>query len=206
VAGGSGTTNTIYYSYDLIKWTGLGKTVFDNSCNHVVCNGNIWVAVGSGGNTIATSPDGITWTGRGASILTSTGNGVEWNGSLWVAVGSGGNTIATSPDGTTWTGRGTAVFTSAGHGVAWNGRTFVATGDGTNSIATSSNGINWNPIPSNNSIIPLSLTPEVSVLNNGFLLTNRLSDGTYRMEINSGPYFNNKNNVNITINSASVRI
>ena len=142
VAVGRGT-NTLAYTYDGVKWNGLGTTVFSNRGWKVAWNGSLWVAVGQGTNTIATSADGINWTGRGTTMFSTYGANVAWNGSLWVAVGAGTNTIATSADGINWTGHGTTIFSNYGAGVAWNGSLWVAGGNGTNSLATSVDGITW---------------------------------------------------------------
>jgi hypothetical protein len=154
VAVGQGT-NSIAYSTDGERWSGLGTSIFSTLGAGVAWNGNLWVAVGQGTNTIATSPDGITWTPRTNSLVG--GNGVAWNGSMFVAVGSKNNninlndTIATSSDGITWNGRG-SIFSTQGNGVAWNGYRWVAVGSGTNTIATSPDGINWTASSNGNSI------------------------------------------------------
>ena len=63
VAVGEGT-NTIAYSSNGIKWTGLGTTFFSVRGNKVKYSStlNKWYAVGEGTNTLITSSDGINWT------------------------------------------------------------------------------------------------------------------------------------------------
>ena len=140
--------NSIAYSYDGIKWTGLGSTIFTNNGLDVVWNGDMWIAVGGGTNSIAYSYDGINWSGLGTGVMTSFGHAVAWNGRIWVTVGGGTNTIAYSYDGIVWRGLGNATFSSGGYGVAWNGLMYVAVGDGTNTIAYSYDSINWNGLGS----------------------------------------------------------
>lgn len=206
VAVGSGT-NTIATSTDGITWTGCGATIFNVAGNSVAWNGNMWLAVGYGTyHSYATSTNGIAWTGQGKSRLNTLANGVAWNGALWVAVGIGeSNTIATSIDnGVTWIGRGIAIFSTAGYSVLWNGKLFIATGRGTNTVAISYDGITWKGFGTTNfsdSANPIKL----SVLNNGFALNSNGISGIQNLEINSGIYNNNTNNMNINIQGLSVR-
>jgi hypothetical protein len=135
--------NTIAYSYDGIKWTGVGANIFTNFGLEVAWNGSMWVAVGGGTNSIAYSYDGINWTGLGSGILSGYGHAIAWNGVMWVATGTGSDTLAYSYDGINWTGLGLAIFSGGAYGVGWNGTMWIAGGEGTNTIAYSYNGINW---------------------------------------------------------------
>jgi len=112
IAAGS---SIMAYSYDGIRWTGLGKIIFNKS-NAIAHNGFVWVAGGEGSNTLAYSYDGFSWTGLGTSIFTSC-SAVTWNGNKWIATGSGTHSIAYSVDGKTWIGLGTLDLT-IGFGVA----------------------------------------------------------------------------------------
>ena len=40
--------DTIAYSYDGIKWTGLGQSIFSNSGLCISFNGQLYIAIGSG--------------------------------------------------------------------------------------------------------------------------------------------------------------
>jgi len=145
VAVGSGA-NSLAYSPDGVRWTGLGTTIF-SSANAVTWNGTKWIACGTGSNTLAYSYDGLRWTSLGATIFSASGNGVAWNGSLWVAVGGGTNSIVYSTDGLGWGGSatGNAIFTTC-NAVACSGSQWVAVGAGTNSIAYSADGKVWTAV------------------------------------------------------------
>jgi hypothetical protein len=138
--------STLAYSYDGIKWTGLGTTIFTSYGLEVAWNGTMWVAVGGGiSNSIAYSYDGINWTGLGKSVLTGYGHAIAWNGTMWVVPGAGSNTLAYSYDGINWVGLGNSIFSGA-YGVAWNGRMWIAVGEGSNAVAYSYDGITWVPL------------------------------------------------------------
>jgi hypothetical protein len=147
IALGTGI-NTIAYSPDGIKWSGLGKSIFSSSGRCVVWNGSMWVAGGIGTiNSLAYTYDGLTWYGLGKTIFSEC-YGICWNGSIFVAVGTGTYTIAISYDGTYWVGRSSSsssLFTT-GYSVCWSGSLFVAGGTGTYTIASSSDGIIWSGI------------------------------------------------------------
>jgi len=135
--------STIAYSYDGIKWTGLGTTIFTSYGLEVAWNGTMWVAVGGGiSNSVAYSYDGINWTGLGKSVITGYGHAIAWNGTMWVVPGTGSNTLAYSYDGINWVGLGNSIFSGA-YGVAWNGRMWIAVGEGSNAVAYSYDGIIW---------------------------------------------------------------
>jgi hypothetical protein len=106
--GSSNDHDTIAYSLDGIKYTGLSKEVFDKEGRSVAWNGTMWVGVGDRNNTIAYSYDGIKWT----PVLNSTlfllfGFAVVWSGINWIAggvdpAGSGPYLLIYSPDGINW--------------------------------------------------------------------------------------------------------
>lgn len=148
VAGGTGGSNSLAYSYDANTWTAVTSSVLSGGCYAVAYNGAIWVAGGSGANSLAYSANGITWTNsaNGSSVLTSC-KAIAWSGTYWLAggVSAGSSTIATSTDGVTWTTTSSPIFTGATcTGLAYNGVIWVATSDGnSNNVATSSNGTTW---------------------------------------------------------------
>ena len=115
MAGKSSTSNLIMYTTNeggQTGWTASGSQPFTTSANSVFWNGQITVAVGSGGNTIATSSDlGQTWTGQGTSVFSDRGNEITWNDRRWIATGTGGNTLVYSNNGTTWWPCGNGLFT-----------------------------------------------------------------------------------------------
>jgi hypothetical protein len=127
-------------------WIGMQNRIFSIAGMNVAYNGNIWAAVGQGGNSIAWSPDGNSWFGLGTSIFSNYGQTISWNGSYWLAGGNGvGNTMAFSYDGIVWSGLGNGVFNIQCNGLAWNGTIWVAVGFGTvNTMAYSTDGLNWN--------------------------------------------------------------
>ena len=151
VSLGTGSSNTISYSYDGINWIGLSTTIFNLSGNSIIWNGSIWVAYGSGtNNTISYSYDGKSWSGAGSSIFSFSGNSLIWTGKYFVGVGFGSsNSLVYSQNGINWTGLGSTIFYS-GNGIAYNGNvivssgvsslsTFVAVGKGLNTLAYSNN-------------------------------------------------------------------
>lgn len=127
-------------------WIGMQNRIFSVAGMNVAYNGNIWAAVGQGGNSIAWSPDGNSWFGLGTGIFSNYGQTIAWNGSYWLAGGNGaGNTMAFSYDGIVWSGLGNGVFNIQCNGLAWNGTIWVAVGYGTvNTMAYSTDGLNWN--------------------------------------------------------------
>jgi hypothetical protein len=142
---GSGSPNTLLYSYDGFSWKGLGTSVFANYCTGIVSSGSIWVASGSYNNTIAYSYDGINWTGIGKTAINGWGNCVGYNGSIWLVGGfssDGFKQIASSNTGTSFTGVASPFIDSC-TGIAWNGNLWVAVGYWTNTIAWSTDGTNW---------------------------------------------------------------
>jgi hypothetical protein len=127
-------------------WIGMQNRIFSVSGMNIAYNGNIWAAVGQGGNSIAWSSDGNSWFGLGTGIFSNYGQTIAWNGSYWLAGGSGaGNTMAFSYDGITWSGLGNGIFNIQCNGLAWNGTIWVAVGYGAvNTMAYSSDGLSWN--------------------------------------------------------------
>jgi len=101
--------NSIAYSYDGIKWTGLGSSVFSDP--HRVCyNGTLWVAIGFNGTNgiIAYSYDGFNWNvGYSEGYATGYNASVAWNGSYFLATMSATSTsnasLYNSTNGITWT-------------------------------------------------------------------------------------------------------
>jgi alpha-tubulin suppressor-like RCC1 family protein len=153
-------TNTIGYSYDGIRWIGLGSTIFTlgRKCIHsnryensIVVKRRRIVAGGDGSNTLAYSTDGIQWKGLGTTLFTTRCNGIGYNGRIWVAVGTGTNTIGWSIDGQTWYPVATvnSAFT-AGLCIAWNGKMWLAGGIGTTDILYSYDGLNWSATANSN--------------------------------------------------------
>ena len=133
LALGTGTNNTIAYSYDGIQWRGLGTTIFRTSGQGACWNGKIWVAGGisSGAGVLAYSYDGINWTIATQSIFTSAVYSIAWNGTVFVAAGQGTTTVlAYSYDGVNWTSSATrsSVAMSLARNVTWGQKYFVAVG------------------------------------------------------------------------------
>ena len=155
IAGGSGSSNALAYSYDGITWIGLGKiTPFSTaSSGTFVWNGKFFVVSGTGTNTLAYSYDGLTYIGLGSSIMTQPyysghntlrPHSIRFQRKLSIAVGAGTNTIASSPDGITWSGLGTTIFSQEGNAIRYNGIMWIAGGTGTNnSLAFSYDGYTW---------------------------------------------------------------
>jgi hypothetical protein len=136
VACGEGAT-TLAYSPDGIRWLGANNALFSR-CNKAAWNGELWVAVGTGG--IATSLDGMSWSAVDASATELFD--VAWNGAVWIAVGSEAR-ILRSLDGMVWTPVSQAVFSTRIHAIEWTGELWIAYGSGTNTAAVSLNGTSW---------------------------------------------------------------
>lgn len=120
-------TNTLFYSYDGITWTGLGQTIFDLVCLTVAYGNGVWVAGGmtsgnGSANDMAYSTDGINWTGLGIKF----------------SAGVGYDNFATTSDLYFW-GNGCLM-------VRYLGGYFVAVGQDYVSIVYSTNGINWTKV------------------------------------------------------------
>lgn len=156
-------TNTIGYSYDGIRWIGLGSTIFNlgRKCIHsnryensIVVKRRRIVAGGEGTHTLAYSTDGIQWTGLGTSLFATRCYGIGYNGRIWVAVGTGTNTIGWSIDALTWYPVATvnSSFTT-GLCISWNGKMWLAGGIGTTNILYSYDGITWGASGNSNLIM-----------------------------------------------------
>jgi hypothetical protein len=133
LALGAGT-NTIAYSYDGIKWRGLGATTFASSGQSACWNGKLWVAGGIslGVGIIAYSFDGINWTTATQSILNIAVYSIAWNGTVFVAVGQGTTYVmAYSYDGINWIASATrsSVAMTLARNVTWGQNYFVAVGN-----------------------------------------------------------------------------
>ena len=147
--------NSLAYSVNGTKWTGLGITHAQNVYFvKYSSNQKCWVAGASGyidGNSILYSANGVKWTGLGNSVISTYANGSAYSifQDCWVVAGSGsgGNTLAYSANGINWTGLGTSIFGSnQGKDVAYSEyqKCWVAVGDAIgNSVAYSANGITW---------------------------------------------------------------
>ena len=147
LAGGSGSNNTMAYSYNGCDWIGLGKSIFNNECRCFEFNGDIYVAGGFYNFAFAYSYEGINWIGITnsiSSIFTIGCLSIAWNGSIFCAVGDNNLsspyfTTATSYNGITWTGGNTTLL-NVGYSICWNGNKYVAVG---NKIIYSYDGFNW---------------------------------------------------------------
>ena len=174
VAGGTGTVNTLAYSYNGINWTGLGTSIFSSIGNGMACGGTRLnklylpmartLVLGQGGNTIAYAyagtnniaydlsynwTGGVTHLGYSTTTLFSAANAAAWNGSMWIAVG---NTVASAATGNT-----IAVSSIINGNVSFNVTTRqtvgtntlgnagnVWTGMGNYIFSIAGNGIGWN--------------------------------------------------------------
>jgi hypothetical protein len=120
-------TNTLFYSYDGITWTGLGQTIINLVCLTVAYGNGVWVAGGmtsgnGSANDMAYSTNGINWTGLGIKFSAGASVGNFYTTSDFYAWGSG------------------CLM------VRYLGGYFVAVGQDNVSIAYSSNGINWTKV------------------------------------------------------------
>jgi len=147
---GSGTGQSINYSYDGITWNNSisGSAIF-RTCNTIAWNGRIWTAAGrnsSANPTVAYSSDGITWIQGTLTYDPGTSLSIAWNGSLFVMVGI--SNIGYSYDGITWYPADEIPITPVPNmlSVTWTGTLWTATGDisgGTGVILYSYNGTTW---------------------------------------------------------------
>jgi hypothetical protein len=152
VAGGIGSTNTLAFSNDGIRWFPLGATIFTTGCYTVNWNGYLWVAGGQGTNSLAYSYDGIHWTPLGTSVFSTMCTNIVSNSTIFVAGGQGTNSLAYSYDGINWTPSNNSPFTSTGvvNSIAFNGLYWIAVGSNSVPlIAISTDGINWTTASSN---------------------------------------------------------
>jgi hypothetical protein len=151
LAAGSGTTNSMGYSYDGKTWNGIGFNPFSTIGYGVAWSpkNNLWVATGGISTTqLAYSRDGFSWTPANISTFvntTSYGYCVAWNGSQFVA--GGDSNIMYSADGQTWTKVGVSSIMSTVRTATWTGSkwciggTFVS-----HALATSSDAATWTGI------------------------------------------------------------
>lgn len=151
-----------FYSTDGKEWTTYSDVavLFNNSCNAIASNGELWVAGGNGSeHRMGFSTDGRIWT------PSSSGNdifmlccAIGWNGSMWVAGGMNG--LAYSQDGMNWVKCDIQSFVCLT--VAWNGSLWVAGGEGAYRIAYSVDGIHWTfaDSPFHNSVVCVIWTSE----------------------------------------------
>ena len=154
VAVGQGT-NTLAYSYDGIKWTGLGTTMFSNDAISVASGmlysggsvlGPYCFAIGSdtnSTNSVAATLDGVTWTGFGKSGFglanVDSSCKIIYSFDTFVVFGGGTyNNIQYLSLSTGWTNMGTG-FSSLSMtvtGLCYYGYSYYAVGSGTNTMAT----------------------------------------------------------------------
>ena len=166
VAGGIGTSSTLFYSYDGINWQPTNNTVFTTAGNASAYNGRRWVAAGQGGNTLAYSQNGIKWNGSGSAVFSTAGLSVVWSPalSMFIAGGQGTNTLAISYDGLTWIPKSNSIFLTSCNAISTSANLIVAVGQGGNTIAYSTNGISWQSAG-----IPVITTKGTGITNNGSL-------------------------------------
>lgn len=138
VAVGSGI-NSIAYSPDGLYWFGCGSSIFSVGTS-VAWNGNIWVAVGTGGSaSIAYSINGKTWVSSDI-VFASGASLVSWQTTQWVVYGTDPSyNIATSADGIHWTMKSAPAFPSPKH-ISNSTGLFRISGS---TVQTSFDGIVW---------------------------------------------------------------
>jgi len=147
VGGGAGTVNTIAYSFDGLKWNGLGKSIFSTTGYVVAYNNKLWVSGGTGTNSLAHSYNGINWIGSGSFFGSCRGITYSAKLNIWVACGTGGSSsIAWSQNGISgWTAATNSFSGNGGYAISCNSTILLAVGLSSNSIhvATSSDGKTW---------------------------------------------------------------
>jgi len=143
VIGGTGGSNTLNQTTDLVSYNYFGSTVFTTGCYAVAWNGSYFLAGGAGLNTIASSPDGYAWTGRANTTTSVAMRAAGWNGSYWIGVGAAGSLspFYRSADTVTWY-QTTSYNPGTVYGVQWNGSYWLAT-SAANQVYQSSNGSFW---------------------------------------------------------------
>ena len=186
VAGGTfeGTNgNTLIYSTDYGNtWTGLGKSIIDNTVAGLVFEKNIFVAGGT--NTgIYYSSDGINWTAATVSGVSNSGNYLlKYVNNIFIASQVNGNLVS-STDGKNWSqlislkdinGTGTG-FSFAIRDIAYGNGVYVAVGDG-ESIGVSSDLANWTFYPG--LVSPNSAGTSVAYGNNTWVVVGRKESTT----------------------------
>ena len=143
VIGGTGGSNTLNQTTDLVGYNYFGSTVFTTGCYALAWNGSYFLAGGSGLNTIASSPDGYNWTGRANTSTSTAMRAAGWNGSYWIGVGAVGqlSPFYRSADTITWY-QTTTYNPGTVYGVQWNGAYWLTTSAATN-VYQSYNGSFW---------------------------------------------------------------
>ena len=228
IATGNGTSNTIAYSYDGLKWfaansngpsTQKNSSDMLNPCRSVAYNNTQWVAVGSpdvsnaGTTTIASSTDGINWNPIANSSAYTNLNDIAWNGTNFVAVGKDATSgvIINSVDGVNnWTKSSTSIFTDCSC-ISWNGTKWFAGGYGgsgtTYSIAYSFDGSNnWVSVPNSNKVLTtcahIAGNPKVgaTIVPSAIHLNNNLNSNSLTFSSESY-YQSGVNNISIDVNT-----
>lgn len=141
IACADSSFNTLLYSYDGLKWHGVGTSVLGKA-NAVEWNGAYWLAVGTSSSTwFALSRDGIQWLIQYDTTLDE-GTSIAWNGSMWLASGtkSGLPALIKSTDGVTWSSINTVSLNDVPY-IVWNGYKWIIN-DGIN-VYSSANAIIW---------------------------------------------------------------
>ena len=146
---GATGSNTIAYSQNGAEWTGLGTSVFDQSCRGIAFNGeranritfpvNTIVIGGGTTNRMAYSVDNGVKFNALTSPFTTQCNGLAYGNGKFIGVGQGSCTLSYSYNGKNWLANGATTFSIAGRGIAYSstaGR-WVAVGNAINSIASS---------------------------------------------------------------------
>jgi hypothetical protein len=143
VIGGTGGSNTLTQTTDLVGYNYFGNTVFTTGCYAVAWNGSYFLAGGSGLNAIASSYDGYNWTGRANTTTSVAMRAAGWNGSYWIGVGAAGSVspFYRSADTITWY-QTTTYNPGTVYGVQWNGAYWLATSAATQ-VYQSYNGSFW---------------------------------------------------------------
>jgi hypothetical protein len=181
LAGGfSATSNSrIQYSFNGQTWSNSLVVPSAFTAYGFGWNGNMYLALGTGGQGILYSVDGSNWSNTASGTNSpQIFYKAAWNGNMWVAVGGDNVTPATSikysTDGLNWSNAVTGGFSNTagryGYDVAWNGRMWVAVGLGNsaaNSILYSYNGSTWSNITSGGFPLVGSLYVGRSILWNG---------------------------------------
>ena len=157
---GSATENTLGYSYDGLKWTGLGQ-VFKTG-RTVSWNGSVWVAVGGDPSAdlqgkIIYSTNGVEWTQATHPTSNFSGCfGLAWTGTRWIATSNSSKLfheiLYSDDNGVNWSrlaGSGISdlmLWTGAksnGYITVVSGRTAAAAYSGNRLFYSVNNGSSW---------------------------------------------------------------
>ncbi|MGO8697308.1 MAG: hypothetical protein ACLQVY_06280 [Limisphaerales bacterium] len=123
-----------------LRWSVLASPVTSDLYS-VVCNGQVYVAIGSDSDSSAVSTSGLDWTAPGAGLDNASFNGVSWGNGVFVAAESEGS-IYTSTDGQNW-----AQQTDLGaplNAIAFGSGAFVVAAN-KGEVFASSDGVQWKP-------------------------------------------------------------